>query len=91
MGIDFTSVVRYSQVMNGTISPRERAKKHLCEGLKAACEQLGWTPTKLGAEAEASAAAAFSWIAGDRAPSGECVVLLMRKHPVIAEHLLGAA
>jgi len=77
--------------MDTILTERERVKKAIAEGLKAACAELRWTATKLGAEADASAQAAQSWLDGDATPSGEIVVLLMRRNMVVREHLLSAA
>lgn len=78
-------------MQNAKLSERERVKNAITHGLNAACEQLGWTPTRLGAEADASAQAALNWLSGAAVPSGDTLVLLMRRNMVVREHLLGAA
>ena len=77
--------------MNAELSPREQAKVDLAAALQAACKELRWSPTRLGAEAEATASSAAQWLSGAATPGGEILMLLMQRNMVVREHLLRAA
>lgn len=78
-------------------APGERAaaKRLVLDALNAACDELGWgslRATRLGAEAGASAQAATKWLNPryGTTPSGEVIVVLIRRNAVFRRHLLGA-
>ena len=60
--------------------------------LRAACDELGWTPLQLSAFAgKKSTEPAKAWLSGKSTPPGRVILRLILTEPVFRKHLLGDA
>lgn len=58
--------------------------------LRAACDELKWTPLQLSAFAgKKSTEPARAWLSGKSTPPGDVILRLIQTEPVFRKHLLG--
>lgn len=64
----------------------------IATSMRAACEEIGWTPLQLAARTnKRSSETARAWLTGKRMPPGDVIVLLIRSEAAFRRHLLGDA